>query len=75
MNDDPNSKQELAEGQAKRVQGDPREAWKEKAFRLTVARRFYCEGRDTAEIAAALNVDEAAVYNVLDSVQEGIGKR
>lgn len=69
MNDDPHSNEELDHGAAERVEGDQNRAWKETAFRRAVARRFYCEGQDTAQIAAELEVDEAAVYNVLDDAR------
>lgn len=66
MNDDPHSNEELDHGAAERVEGDQNRAWKETAFRRAVARRFYCEGQDTAQIAAELEVDEAAVYGFPD---------
>lgn len=69
MNDDPHSNEELAKGATERVEGDQNRAWKETAFRRAVARRFYCDGEDTAQIAAELRVDEADVYNVLDEAR------
>lgn len=70
MNDDPHSDEELDAEAAERIGADRRGEAEETSFRLAVARRFYQHGQDTAQIAADLAVDEAAVYNVLDSVRK-----
>lgn len=62
----------MGQGQAQHVQGDPHQAWKDKAFRLTVARLWAYEGLDTQEIAARIGCDEAAVYNILQRAREMI---
>lgn len=69
MNDDPHSKQKLDRQQAERLEGDQNQAWKETAFRLAVARKFYALGKDTKQIAEEMKVDESRVYNVLDKIR------
>ncbi len=70
MNDDPHPNQALAARQAQRLTADQNRALQERAFRRAVARRFYALGQDTNQIAEEMNVDEAAVYNVLDKVRQ-----
>lgn len=69
MHDHPHPHQELAEGQAQHVEGDPHQAWKDKAFRLAVARLWAYEGLDTKEIAERIGCEESAVYNVLQQAR------
>ena len=71
MNDEAHQRQGMGQGQAQHVQGHLHQAWKEKAFRLTVARLFR-QGLDTKEIATRIGCDESAVYNVLQSAREMI---
>lgn len=72
MNDEAYQRQGLDQSEAERREGDPHQAWKEKAFRLTVARLWAYEGLDTKEIATRIGCDESAVYNVLQSAREMI---
>ncbi len=72
MNDEADQQQAVDQGQAEHLQGDPHQAWKTKAFRLTVARLWAHEGLDTQEIAKRMGCDEAAVYNVLQKAKEMI---
>ena len=51
MNDKAHQREELGPSQAQHIEGDPNQAWKEPAFRLAVARRFYALGQDTSQIA------------------------
>lgn len=74
MNDQVHPRQELEPPQAEHVEGDPHQAWKEKAFRLNVARLWAHEGLDTKEIAERIGCEESAVYNVLQQAREMIRK-
>jgi hypothetical protein len=69
VNDQVHPHQELDPREAERLSEDPNREAKEKAFRLAVARRFYAQGQDTAQIAAELEVDESQVWNVLDAAR------
>jgi len=72
VNDEAHERQGMGQGQAQHVRGNPHQAWKDKAFRLTVARLWAYEGLDTKEIATRIGCDESAVYNVLQSAREMI---
>lgn len=72
MNDEAHQRQGLDQSEAERPEGDPHQAWKDKAFRLTVARLWAYEGLDTKEIATRIGCDESVVYNVLQSAREMI---
>lgn len=69
MNDEAHQRQGMGQGQAQHVQGHPHQAWKEKAFRLAVARKYFAEGKDTKEVAAELGCEESQVWNVLDKIK------
>lgn len=72
MNDEAHQRQGLGQSEAERLEGDPHQAWKDKAFRLKVARLWAYEGLDTKEIAERIGCEESAVYNVLQQAREMI---
>lgn len=72
MNDEAHQRQGLGQSEAGRLESDPHQAWKERAFRLTVARLWAYEGLDTKEIAERIGCEESAVYNVLQQAREMI---
>ncbi len=74
MNDHPHPVQELGPLEAEHTEAFASHTLEEKAFRLAVARRWACRGEDTAQIAEALKVDEAAVYNVLKAARRMIDR-
>lgn len=69
MNDEAHQRQGLGQSEAERLGGDPHKEWKERAFRLTVARLWAYEGLDTKEIAERIGCEESAVYNVLQQAR------
>lgn len=69
MNDEAHQRQGLGKGEAERIEGHPHQAWKDRAFRLTVARLWAYEGLDTKEIAERIGCEESAVYNVLQQAR------
>lgn len=67
--DNPHPNEKLDRRQAERLEAYSDHTLKEKAFRLTVARKFYALGKDTKQIAEEMKVDESRVYNVLDKIR------
>lgn len=69
MNDHPHPVQELDPLEAERIEAFASHTLEEKAFRLAVARLYFAAGKDTAEVAKILKVDESCVWNVLDKIK------